>query len=156
MRNAALHSSWQWSARLREKLIDDGAHPSQTSTRHSDRIRVGVDTDRLHSDNNSITRVTTTWRRSEGATATIATRYPYIRDSPATTRGLDDLMACGRSDGATIRAEAFVATPRLDDSMAQTINAMSYDQKSPHRLKDLMMQWWDVTMTRWKRKLRCR
>ena len=35
----------------------DGAHPSQISTRHSDGIRVGVDTDQKHSDNNSMTKV---------------------------------------------------------------------------------------------------
>ena len=58
MRNAPLRHPDKWSARLRERLILNWcAHLSSISMRHSDGIRVGVDTDQMHSDNNSMTRV---------------------------------------------------------------------------------------------------
>ena len=40
------------------------------------------------------------------------------RGLPATTRGLDDSMACRRADDATIRAEVSAAARVLDYSMA--------------------------------------
>ena len=45
----------------------------------------------------------------------------------ATTQGLDDLMACGRPDGATIRAEFLdtevpASARRLDDAMDECYN----------------------------------
>ena len=55
---------------------------------------------------------------------------PMPRGLPATTQGLDDSMACGRSDGATIRAdvldtirpEVSASARRLDDAMDECYN----------------------------------
>ena len=75
------------------------------STRYSDGLRMdmNVDTDRLHSDN-SMTRVVRPLDddpKAQQLQWRLDASMP--RAPPSTTRGLDDSMACGRSDGATTR-----------------------------------------------------
>ena len=176
----------EWSTHLLwEKLIVASMKVERIchrglSTRNSDEVRVGVDPDQMHSDNNLMTIVTRPLGDDPMAWGLDAS---IPRGLPATIRGLDDSMACGRSDGATarvknlaesqlqdtarwfngcgksdgatIRAEVLAATRWLNG--LKTINSMSYDQRPPHRLEDLMMtQWLDVTMMNCQRKLRCR
>ena len=133
MSSAFLHASWRMIGSSRREVdssLDDGwALPSSISTRYSDGIRVGVDTDWLQLDDID---GTTTRRRSERVYLD-KQRNSYDDDSmplcpgaPATTRGLDDSMACGRSDGVMTRCPT--------------------TKKFPQHLEDLMIQWFEIIM----------
>ena len=80
-------------------------------------MRFGTDTP--HSDKLDDESDATTRRRSDST----PTRCLYApRGLTATTQGLDDSMACGRSEGATIRAEFLdtevsASARGLDDAM---------------------------------------
>ena len=88
-----------WRACLWEKLTDDGCmHLS--STRYSDEIRFGTDT--LHSDNDMMTRVAQPFNKDLMAHWLDT---PMLQSLNATTQGLDESMACGRSNGVTIQAD---------------------------------------------------
>ena len=95
------------------------------------------------------------------------------RGLPAITRGLDDSMA---ADDPMARQYKQRFLQQLEDVMTQWLEDDQLDalrpevsasargldgaiQRSPHQGLDnamVIMQWLDVTMTRWHRKLRCR
>ena len=82
-------------------MTKDGCtHPSLT--RYSDEIR--FDTDILHLDNDTMTRVVRSLNKDLMAHQLDA---PMSRGFIATTQGLDKSMAYRRSDGAMIQANVF-------------------------------------------------
>ena len=125
-RSAPLWHPDKWSTRLWKKLTDNGCmHPS--STRYSDRLVYGRSwpTTDIHIRHQRDTptrwglalihciRIMTRWREWHDHSTTIWWHDHYPRDFSSTTQGLDDSMACGRSDGATIRADVLDTTRGL-------------------------------------------
>ena len=137
----------EWSTRLLwEKLVVapmmvERIRHRGLSTRNSDEVRVGVDTDRLHSSDNSITNsttirwhwsaATTRWRWWHDHSKTIRDTElivrPQINNSTATIRG-------SRSNSRTWWFNGLRTIRWRNDSMP-------YDQRSPQRLEDFMIQW---------------
>ena len=71
--------------------------------------------DTLHLDNTSMTKVVQPLDDNPMAKQF---ETSMLQGLSATTQGLDDSMACGRSNGATIRPEVFAATWVSNDRMA--------------------------------------